>query len=340
MALSEELKKKLDYYEQAYFYTDSPVPFLGDLKIYPVMSKDYYNFYSNLSCLTMDKTTKRVIQKDEKTGEDKEVTVSNPEGISMSYMAYLISQMEDQRYGQYITQQVITMLEMCLHEKNGLFCPKCGNKLSKEDVLVELSNLAKEIDAMEQKPSEDEIKLKRYQLLSKLSTCSECGEPMREVFSIKQHENIMAKKLCIYNHELKAKELDELIAIILHQNILDYEGDKYIDPDLKKDLELKNRLQNKNYSSPSLEKQLICVSISSPYTIDELKENVTLRKLSFMLKTIDAKNYYYAQIQGSMSGMVEFKHEPVHWIFGENKKDISKEIMTLNDVQSKFAAVT
>ena len=64
--------------------------------------------------------------------------------------------------------------------------------------------------------------------------------------------------------------------------------------DLKKDLELKNRLQNKNYSSPSLEKQLICVSISSPYTVDELKENVTLRKLSFMLKTIDAKNYYYA----------------------------------------------
>ena len=186
------------------------------------------------------------------------------------------------------------MLEMCLHEKNGLFCPKCGNKLSKEDILVELSNLAKEIDAMEQKPSEDEIKLKRYQLLSKLSTCSECGEPMREVFSIKQHENIMAKKLCIYNHELKAKELDELIAIILHQNILDYEGDKYIDPNLKKDLELKNRLQNKNYSSPSLEKQLICVSISSPYTVDELKENVTLRKLSFMLKTIDAKNYYYA----------------------------------------------
>ena len=95
MALSEELKKKLDYYEQAYFYTDSPVPFLDDLKIYPAMAKDYYRFYSNLSCLTMDKTAKRVIQKDEKTGEDKEVTVSNPEGISMSYMAYLISQMED-----------------------------------------------------------------------------------------------------------------------------------------------------------------------------------------------------------------------------------------------------
>lgn len=38
--------------------------------------------------------------------------------------------------------------------------------------------------------------------------------------------------------------------------------------------------------------------------------------------------------------MVSFKHDPTHWIFGENKKDISKEIMTLNDIQSKFAAVT
>ena len=92
MALSEELKKKLDYYEQAYFYTDSPVPFLGDLKIYPVMSKDYYNFYSNLSCLTMDKTIIKTIVKNEETGKEEEKIKPNPKGISMSYEAYLISQ--------------------------------------------------------------------------------------------------------------------------------------------------------------------------------------------------------------------------------------------------------
>ncbi|PWL40700.1 MAG: hypothetical protein DBY43_06830 [Clostridiaceae bacterium] len=75
---------------------------------------------------------------------------------------------------------------------------------------------------------------------------------------------------------------------------MDYDGDKYIDPNLKKDMELKQRLENKNYSSPSLEKMLVCISISSPYTMEELKEKITLRKLSLMLKTIDAKNYYYA----------------------------------------------
>ena len=41
-----------------------------------------------------------------------------------------------------------------------------------------------------------------------------------------------------------------------------------------------------------------------------------------------------------MSGFVEFKQEPTHWIFGENKKDMSKEIMSMNDLQQKFASIT
>ena len=38
--------------------------------------------------------------------------------------------------------------------------------------------------------------------------------------------------------------------------------------------------------------------------------------------------------------MVEFKTPPLHRMYGNDKKDMSKEIMSLNDVQSKFAAVT
>ena len=88
---------------------------------------------------------------------------------------------------------------------------------------------------------------------------------MRDIFNIK---NGTIKKLCIRSLEFSPINFDEFIAIVTHQNSLDYEGDKYIDPNLKKDMELKNRLQNKNYSSPSLEKQMVCVSISSPYTIE------------------------------------------------------------------------
>ena len=174
-------------------------------------------------------------------------------------------------------------------------------------------------------------------MLQSLSVC-ECGGQMREVYSIKNENG--QKNLMIKNVVLTNKDLEELTAIITHYNILDYDGDKYIDPNLKKDLELKRQLEHKDYASPSLEKQMVGVSISSPYRIEELKEKVTLRKLALMLKMIDSQRTYYAQIQGQMSGMVEFKTPPLHWMYGNDKKDMSKEIMSLNDVQSKFAAVT
>lgn len=115
---------------------------------------------------------------------------------------------------------------------------------------------------------------------------------MREVYSIKNENG--QKNLMIKNVALTNKDLEELTAIITHYNILDYDGDKYIDPNLKKDLELKRQLEHKDYASPSLEKQMVGVSISSPYRIEELKEKVTLRKLALMLKMIDSQRTYYA----------------------------------------------
>ena len=59
-----------------------------------------------------------------------------------------------------------------------------------------------------------------------------------------------------------------------------------------------------------------------------------------MLKTIDAKNVYYTQLSGMYSGMVKFKSEPKHWIFSDNKKDMSKEVMSMGDIKDKFKYVT
>lgn len=336
MIISKELEQKITVYEQAYFQTDDPVPFKGGLKVYPVMARDYYKFYSTLGCLTQDKTVKKVKYTDE-NGIEKEKEVANPEGIAMSYMNYLIKQMEDEKIGSFVTSQVIRIFELCLHEKNRLYCPKCGKKMEDEEIAKKLIELDKEIANLGEDISDEDRQLKRLQMLQSLSVC-ECGEQMREVYSIKNENG--QKNLTIKNVVLTNKDLEELTAIITHYNILDYDGDKYIDPNLKKDLELKRQLEHKDYASPSLEKQMVGVSISSPYRIEELKEKVTLRKLALMLKMIDSQRTYYAQIQGQMSGMVEFKTPPLHWMYGNDKKDMSKEIMSLNDVQSKFAAVT
>lgn len=336
MIISKELEQKITVYEQAYFQTDDPVPFKGGLKVYPVMARDYYKFYSTLGCLTQDKTVKKVKYTDE-NGIEKEKEVANPEGIAMSYMNYLIKQMEDEKIGGFVTSQVIRIFELCLHEKNRLYCSKCGKKIEDEEIAKKLLELDKEIADLGEEVSDQDKQLKKLQMIQSLSVC-ECGEQMREVYSIRNENG--QKNLAIKDVILTNKDLEELTAIITHYNILDYDGDKYIDPNLKKDLELKKQLESKNYTSPSLEKQLVGVSISSPYHIEELKENVTLRKLALMLKMIDSQRTYYAQIQGQMSGMVEFKTPPLHWLYGNDKKDMSKEIMSLNDVQKKFAAVT
>ena len=302
------------------------------------MARDYYKFYSTLGCLTQDKTVKKVKYVDE-NGIEKEKEVANPEGIAMSYMNYLIKQMEDEKIGGFVTSQVIRIFELCLHEKNRLYCPECGKKIEDEEIAKKLIELDKEMANLGEDISDEDRQLKRLQMLQSLSVC-ECGGQMREVYSIKNENG--QKNLMIKNVVLTNKDLEELTAIITHYNILDYDGDKYIDPNLKKDLELKRQLEHKDYASPSLEKQMVGVSISSPYRIEELKEKVTLRKLALMLKMIDSQRTYYAQIQGQMSRLIEFKNgsQPVHWMYGNDKKDMSKEIMSLNDVQSKFAAVT
>lgn len=331
MVIKEDIQKKIDYYEQAYFGLDKPVPFKKGLKIYPVKVKDYYTFYSCIPCLNMDKNVKKIKVMDEH-GMEVEKEVSNPKGIGMSYMAYLIECMESKDFGTQITKQVIELLELVLHIKNGYYCPNCHqDEISYEDMYQDILKMESDKSL-----TEKELNRKKQEYFYSHIVCPHCGKPRREIFSIKEDT---IKKLCIYDNELSPKEFEELAAIIMHQNILDYEGDKYMDPKLKQDMEDKARLENKNYSAPSLEKQLVCISISSPYTFEELQE-ITLRKMTLMLKTIDAKNTYYCQLSGVYSGMVKFKEDPKHWIFSDNKRDFSKEIMTLNDIQQKFAAVT
>ena len=328
--ISEQLQKKLDLWEKCYFSLDEAVPFKDNLKVYPVLVKDYYKFYSCFPCLTMDKNTKMVI------GEDgRPVKVSNPKGIGMSYLGYLIESMQEGEIGATLTSQLIGLIELVFHEKNGFFCPNCGEEILFEEIKNELDNIIKEI--VESKGTKEQIDIAKIEYFKEKMKCKKCGSNMREIISIKNEGNI--KKLSIKNTDISPKDFDELKALVSRQNILDYDGDKYIDPDLKEELEIKARLQNKNYTSPSLEKQMVCVCAGTGYTLKELKE-IPLRKLTLLLKTVDSKANYYAQVQGAYSGMVKFKEDPKHWIFGDNKRDIASEFTSLESFTGKFNDVT
>lgn len=328
--ISEQLQKKLDLWEKCYFSLDEAVPFKDNLKVYPVLVKDYYKFYSCFPCLTMDKNTKMVI------GEDgRPIKVSNPKGIGMSYLGYLIESMQEGEIGATLTSQLIGLIELVFHEKNGFFCPNCGEEILFEEIKNELDNIIKEI--MESKGMKEQIDIAKIEYFKEKMKCKKCGSNMREIISIKNEGNI--KKLSIKNTDISPKDFDELKALVSRQNILDYDGDKYVDPDLKEELEIKARLQNKNYTSPSLEKQMVCVCAGTGYTLKELKE-IPLRKLTLLLKTVDSKANYYAQVQGAYSGMVKFKQDPQHWIFGDNKRDIASEFTSLESFTGKFNDVT
>ena len=328
--ISEQLQKKLDLWEKCYFSLDEAVPFKDNLKVYPVLVKDYYKFYSCFPCLTMDKNTKMVLN-----DEGKPIKVSNPKGIGMSYLGYLIESMQEGEIGAALTSQLIGLIELVFHEKNGFFCPNCGEVILFEEIKNELDNITKTI--MESKGTKEQIDIAKIEYFKEKMKCKKCGSNMREIISIKNEGNI--KKLSIKNTDISPKDFDELKALVSRQNILDYDGDKYVDPDLKEELEIKARLQNKNYTSPSLEKQMVCVCAGTGYTLKELKE-IPLRKLTLLLKTVDSKANYYAQVQGAYSGMVKFKEDPKHWIFGDNKRDISQEFTSLDNFTQKFDRVT
>lgn len=322
--ISQDLKQKLILYENIYFPLDEPVPFKKNLFIYPILVKDQIKFQSMLQCLLLNKNTKIIKVKNE-FGVEEDKEVSDPKGISMSYMTYLISKMQDKEEGQKITSQILGLFELCFHIQNGLYCPNCKKNQTLKEIFELHYNL------------KEDTPENRLKLVNNFFNCPTCGTKRREYISIKNSGNLA--KFCIGDEEFTSKDFDEFKAIVTHYNILGYDGDEYIDPDLKADLELKKKLENKDYTSPSLEKQIICVSISTSYKIEEIK-NLTMRKLSYMLKIIDRKEHYFSQMQGLYSGMVKFKEDPKHWIFGDNEQDLSKEIMTVKQLKDKFKDVT
>ena len=357
MSISKELQKKLDYYEQVYFAMDTPIPFRDGLVLYPVLVKDYYNFYNSIPCLTFDKSIKTIMGPD---GRPQKTT--DADGIRMNNLSYLIKKMESEEEGQITIMQVMQLFELIFHIQRGIFCPNCGKQLTYEEAFSNLDERTKalvedlkvkiqeeyhqEQISQGEEPKDLEFdeemeknlyKLAQSQAMRETYTCPDCQAQMRDIFAIKNDDG--KKTLTILKYEFTAKDFDELKALVPRQNILDYDADKYINPDLKEELELKAMLKNSDYTSPTLEKQMVCVVASTGYTFEEIQQKMTIRKLAFLLRTIDRKNTYYAQLQGQMSGMVSFKEDPKHWIFGDDKRNIKDELTDYGQFEKKFKDV-
>lgn len=310
--INPNLEKKIEYLSQMYFETDDPVPFKNKLKIYPVKVKNYYKFYSVIPVFTIDKN-------------------SDNNGISKSYLDYLCYLMQDKEKGKIYINQLILLLQMVFKIKNGLYCK---NELCEEyKKITPYNKIWKEADKIKNENEKQEYLIKHFY-------CPKCGEKKQEVFNIVTNEKTKKNNLQILDVIINSREFDELREIVCHQNIPDYGSQgEFFDKELEEELKLKAQMENPNNVQPTLEKQLCCIVSSSAYTYEQLKE-VTIRRMVLLLRTIDSKLHYFCYRQAEASGMVTFKNDIQHWIYSNDKHDLSKDIMTLDALKDKLKQVT
>lgn len=143
--------------------------------------------------------------------------------------------------------------------------------------------------------------------------------------------------LLIDGVEVKYKEFDDIRRIILYQNIPGYD-DEYIDPDLKKDIELANHLKGKNIEYPSAEKQIALVTVETGLTRKEIEE-MTYREFLILFTTmsesIDYKLNHAAELQGT-----KFKQPIEHLIYKKKKNKYSDAFMDMGELKEKFKPIT
>lgn len=307
-----QFQQKLEYMEQVFFANDTPLPFKGDLKIYPVKIKDYYKFYSLVSCFTMDKNT----------------DIENM-GIKKSHLDYALFMAEKDKTG--FGMRFVELLKLVFNLENAIICDNKECDFEEQEIygfyaqLFALQEEYKGANIDRRKEIEDKV--------DSLCRCPKCGTPLREkiFMSFKEKE----RSLFIGYEKIGKDEYDFLRRIYCYQNILDYD-DSYVDPELKEAIEERKRLESAGAENPSLEKQEAAVITGSSYTFETIKE-LTLRKFTVLLRIIEAKLQYEAMRTGEMSGMVTFKNPIPHWLYsGNKKKSIMDEVTSLDSFKGKF----
>lgn len=282
MAQMPESEKKIleevDYFRDKYFTYDLPVPF-NKLTLYPVSIKDYNEFLSSSACLTLNKN-------------------DDIAGIRMTNIDYLLSKMQDEKEGPMWSLRFTKIIELCLHIKSGLKCPKCGKFMSFEEFYIKY---------------EDESIIDKNSILN-----CECGGKYQETIKFKENEK--GKKIFVFDGiEVDNQTFNKLRKYIMYQNLPDYKDDSWVDKAIRDDQAAKNELKSRGSGTASLERKIIGVCVNTHWKIEEVM-NMTIRKFLMVLGMIDDIMNYTITRTGLMSGFASLpKGETVeHWLY---KKD-------------------
>lgn len=291
--------------ETRYFKEDLPVPLCGGLMLYPATVHDYEIFSNCSGCLTLDKN-------------------HDPAGIRMSYLDYLYSKTQlpgDE--GSAWSYKIQKLFEIIFHIKNGIKCVNCGTVLAYDSPeFLEYIQRVKEA----QESGQD--------IPEMICPAQGCGKnQFIEMMKFIEDPETKKHSLCINGQIISKRDFDRLRYIVLYQNFPDYQDDSWVDPDVKKDYEERMRLERqKNDLHATIEKKIVCLAITTSFSFQDIY-NMSIRKFTMALATVDDLINYKIMKTASLSGFVQWpKDKPIdHWIYkphrdmyGENYKSLDQ----------------
>ena len=289
----KKIADEIRTYESQYFKEDLPIPFCGHLKLYPATVHDYETFSACSQCLTLDKN-------------------QDPKGIRMSQLEYLYSKTQEQgEVGAAWSYRIQKLFEIIFHLKNGIKCTKCGRVI--EYTSDEFRDYIRSIQEAQQN---------QKQMPPLVCPEKDCGGT-EFIEMMKFIEDPQTKKhvLCVDGKIISKEDYDRLRYIVLFQNFADYRDDSWVDPLLKKDYEEKMKLERqKNDVHATIEKKVVCLFISTNCPLEYIY-NMSIRKFTMALATVDDLINYKIMKTAAMSGFIQWpKDKPIeHWIYKPDK---------------------
>lgn len=139
------------------------------------------------------------------------------------------------------------------------------------------------------------------------------------------------KRINLYDAEMDititAKEFEDIRRIILYQNLLDYD-DSYISPVLKNAMEETNKLKNKGYAMPNLERRIAIITAHTGLSKREQLE-MSYRSHALLFREVCGEVEFTTIRPAALSAGKAKDLE--HWIYKKEKGKLDGYIMDTND---------
>lgn len=139
------------------------------------------------------------------------------------------------------------------------------------------------------------------------------------------------KRINLYDAEMDititAKEFEDIRRIILYQNLLDYD-DSYISPVLKNAMEETNKLKNKGYVMPNLERRIAIITAHTGLSKREQLE-MSYRAHALLFREVCGEVEFTTIRPAALSAGKAKDLE--HWIYKKEKGKLDGYIMDAND---------